>query len=45
MNVSFNWLKRYLKCELEAVRIAELLTELGLVVEVFEKIETIMGGL
>ena len=45
MNVSFNWLKRYLKCDLEAERIAEILTELGLEVEEFEKIETIKGGL
>ena len=45
MNVSFNWLKRYLDCDLSAERIAEILTELGLEVEEFEKIETIKGGL
>ena len=45
MNVSYNWLKRYLKTNLEAERIAEILTELGLEVEEFEKIETIKGGL
>ena len=45
MNISFIWLKRYLKTDLEAERIAEILTELGLEVEEFEKIETIKGGL
>ena len=45
MNISFSWLKRYLKTDLEAERIAEILTELGLEVEEFEKIETIKGGL
>ena len=45
MNVSFNWLKRYLDCDLTAERMAEILTELGLEVEEFEKIETIKGGL
>ena len=45
MNVSFNWLKRYLDCDLSAERMAEILTELGLEVEEFEKIETIKGGL
>ena len=44
MNVSFNWLKRYLDCDLSAERMAEILTELGLEVEEFEKIETIKGG-
>lgn len=45
MNISYSWLKRYLKTDLEAERIAEILTELGLEVEEFEKIETIKGGL
>ena len=45
MNISYNWLKRYLDTELSAERIAEILTELGLEVEEFEKIETIKGGL
>ena len=45
MNVSFNWLKRYLKTDISAERMAEILTELGLEVEEFEKIETIKGGL
>ena len=45
MNVSYNWLKRYLDADLTAERMAEILTELGLEVEEFEKIETIKGGL
>ena len=45
MNVSYNWLKRYIDTDLSAERIAEILTELGLEVEEFEKIETIKGGL
>ena len=45
MNVSYNWLKRYINTDLSAERIAEILTELGLEVEEFEKIETIKGGL
>ncbi|MBP3547535.1 MAG: phenylalanine--tRNA ligase subunit beta [Alistipes sp.] len=45
MNVSYNWLKRYINTDIEAERIAEILTELGLEVEEFEKIETIKGGL
>ena len=45
MNVSYNWLKRYLDTDLSAERMAEILTELGLEVEEFEKIETIKGGL
>ena len=45
MNVSYNWLKRYLKTDLSAERIAEILTDIGLEVEGFEKIETIRGGL
>ena len=45
MNVSYNWLKRYIDTDLSAERIAEILTELGLEVEDFEKIETIKGGL
>lgn len=45
MNISFNWLKRYLDADVTAERLAEILTELGLEVEEFEKIETIKGGL
>ena len=45
MNISYNWLKRYLDADITAERMAEILTKLGLEVEEFEKIETIKGGL
>ena len=45
MNISYNWLKRYLATDLPAEKIAEVLTEIGLEVEGFEKIETVKGGL
>lgn len=45
MNVSYKWLKEYLSCDLSAEKMAEILTDIGLEVEDFEKIETIKGGL
>ena len=45
MNISYNWLKRYLATDLSAEKIAEVLTDIGLEVEGFEKIETMKGGL
>lgn len=45
MNISYNWLKRYLDTDLPAEEIARILTDIGLEVEGFEKIETIKGGL
>ena len=45
MNISYNWLKRYLPTDLSAEEIARILTDIGLEVEGFEKIETIRGGL
>ncbi len=45
MNISYNWLKRYIDTDLPAGKIAEILTDIGLEVEGFEKIETIRGGL
>lgn len=45
MNVSYKWLKEYLASDLSAEKMAEILTEIGLEVEDFEKIETIRGGL
>ena len=45
MNISYNWLKRYLKTDLSAEQLAKILTDIGLEVEGFEKIETIKGGL
>ena len=45
MNISYNWLKRYLDTDLPAEEIARILTDIGLEVEGFEKIETVKGGL
>ncbi len=45
MNISYNWLKRYLSSELQAEQIATILTDVGLEVDSLEKIETIKGGL
>ncbi len=45
MNVSYKWLKEYLSCDVPAEKMAEILTDIGLEVEGFEKIETIKGGL
>ena len=44
MNISYNWLKRYIATDLPAEKIAEILTDIGLEVEGFEKIETVKGG-
>ena len=45
MNISFNWLKNYVDTSLTAEEISKVLTDIGLEVEGFEKIETIRGGL
>ncbi|MGN0006976.1 MAG: phenylalanine--tRNA ligase subunit beta [Alistipes sp.] len=45
MNISFNWLKNYVDTDLSAEQIATILTDIGLEVEEFEKVETIRGGL
>ena len=45
MNISFNWLKNYVNTTLSAEEISKVLTDIGLEVEGFEKIETIRGGL
>lgn len=45
MNISYNWLKRYIDTDLSAEEIAKILTDIGLEVEGFERIETIRGGL
>lgn len=43
MNISYNWLKRYLNCDLEAEEAAVMLTDIGLEVEDFEKAEAAEG--
>ena len=45
MNISYNRLKLYLATDLSPEKIAEVLTDIGLEVEGFEKIETVKGGL
>ena len=45
MNISFNWLKKYVSATLTAEQTAEILTSIGLEVEGLEKIETVKGGL
>lgn len=45
MEISFNWLKKYIDIDLSAEEVATILTDIGLEVEDFRKIETIKGGL
>ena len=45
MNISYNWLKQFLKIDWESQKTAELLTDLGLEVEGVSSYESIKGGL
>lgn len=45
MNISYNWLKQFLKIDWESQKTAELLTDLGLEVEGVNTYESIKGGL
>ncbi|SDL43740.1 phenylalanine--tRNA ligase subunit beta [Kriegella aquimaris] len=45
MNISYNWLKQFLKIDWESQKTAELLTDLGLEVEGVSTYESIKGGL
>lgn len=45
MNISYNWLKQFIKIDWEAEKTAELLTDLGLEVEGITPFESIPGGL
>ena len=45
MKISYNWLKSYIKTDLSAEAISEILTSTGLEVEGIEKSESIPGGL
>lgn len=45
MNISYNWLKRYIDIDLPAEEVAKILTDIGLEVEGLERIESIRGGL
>lgn len=45
MRISYNWLKQFIKIDLLSAETAELLTDLGLEVEVVEKYQSVKGGL
>lgn len=45
MNISLNWLKRYLVLDLPVSEISEILTTIGLEVEGVKEVEAIQGGL
>ncbi|MHC8950288.1 phenylalanine--tRNA ligase subunit beta [Sphingobacterium hungaricum] len=45
MNISYNWLKNYLNLTQSPEEISQVLTDIGLEVEVLEKVESIPGGL
>ena len=45
MTISYNWLKDYLKFDLQPEKVAEILTSTGLEVEHIETVEQIPGGL
>ena len=45
MEISLNWLKKYIDIDLSAAEVATILTDIGLEVEELEKVESIRGGL
>ena len=45
MNISYNWLKRYIALPDDAETVAKILTSIGLEVGTVETVETIKGGL
>ena len=45
MEISLNWLKKYIDIDLSAAEVATILTDIGLEVEALEKVESIKGGL
>ncbi|MFH6936075.1 phenylalanine--tRNA ligase subunit beta [Flavobacterium sp. FlaQc-30] len=45
MKISYNWLKQFIKTDWTSAETSELLTDLGLEVEVVEKYQSIKGGL
>ena len=44
MEISFNWLKKYIDLDIPAEETAKILTDIGLEVEDFRKVETKRGG-
>ena len=45
MNISYNWLKDYLKFDLEPEQVSAALTSIGLETGGIEEVQTIKGGL
>ncbi len=45
MNISYNWLKQFIKIDWDSQKTAELLTDLGLEVEGVSTFESVKGGL
>ena len=45
MKISYNWIKDYLKIDLEPARVAEILTGIGLEIEGMEEWKSVKGGL
>ncbi|HEY5469931.1 MAG TPA: phenylalanine--tRNA ligase subunit beta [Bacteroidales bacterium] len=45
MKISYNWIKDYLKIDLEPAKVAEILTSIGLEVEGMDEWESVKGGL
>ena len=45
MKISYNWLKEFLKIDLESEKVAKILTDLGLEVEGIETFESVKGSL
>ena len=45
MKISYNWIKEYLKIDLEPSKVAEILTSIGLEIEGIDEWESVKGGL
>lgn len=45
MNISYNWLKKYIALDMEPEAVSKILTSIGLEVGGVEEVETIKGGL
>ena len=45
MKISYNWIKDFLKIDLPAQEVGEILTDLGLEVEGIYSYESVKGGL
>ena len=44
MKISYNWLKEFLNIDLDAEKVGEILTDLGLEVEGIETFESLKGS-